>query len=389
MGYSSEVQTLIAEGSKLYAAKDFDGASEKYSEACEKFQKKQGSDDADLLFLYGRSLFQCAVSRSEVLGGGTGVDDEGEKSSDGEDEEVRNDKDFELYEEAPLAEEEDEGESKEEGNENKERGKEDEESAHEPSVEEEKESEDQEQNEQEQNDFEIAWEILDTTASLLEEKAKVTEEKAIGLKEPFLEKDSSETKNEYVLTLKKLSETYDLLGEVSLEAENFAQAAVDLEKCLELRKKVFNPDCSSLISESHYKLSLALEFCVEDPGLKEKAAEQMKLAIDTVKKRASFESDSDKIKQNEELIQDLEVRYQELTSSTEEIEQQQADMIKTMLGKPTGNEQKKPPTEAVNDLSSIVKKKNTDLPVNDLSALVKKRKANEDGCDSKKSKDRK
>lgn len=202
-----------------------------------------------------------------------------------------------------------------------------------------------------------------------------------------MEKDLSETDNEYVLTLKKLSETYDLLGEVSLEAENFAQAAIDLERSLELRKKLFNPNCSSLISESHYKLSLALEFCVEDPGLKEKAAEQMKLAIDAVKKKASHESDNDKIKQNEELIQDLEVRYQELTSSTEEIEQQQVDIIKSMLGKPTGDERKKPPMEAVNDLSSTVKKKNTDLPVNDLNSLVKKRKANDDRGDSKKSKD--
>ena len=69
-----------------------------------------------------------------------------------------------------------------------------------------------------------------------------------------------------------------------MEAENFNQAADDLRKCLELRLELFS-DTSSLISESHYKLALALEFQSDDSNLRKNAAEQMKLAIESVERR--------------------------------------------------------------------------------------------------------
>ena len=104
------------------------------------------------------------------------------------------------------------------------------------------------------------------------------------MKPPYLTQDTDESSNDYIVVLKKLSETYDILGEVSLEAENFNQAADDLRKCLELRLELFS-DTSSLISESHYKLALALEFQSDDSNLRKNAAEQMKLAIESVERR--------------------------------------------------------------------------------------------------------
>lgn len=68
--YSTEVAKLISEGSRAYSSKDFDLASEKYGEACEEYSKShQGNEDADLLFLYGKAVFQSGVSKSEVFGG--------------------------------------------------------------------------------------------------------------------------------------------------------------------------------------------------------------------------------------------------------------------------------------------------------------------------------
>ncbi|ODV67347.1 hypothetical protein HYPBUDRAFT_6619 [Hyphopichia burtonii NRRL Y-1933] len=349
MAYSPEVSKLIAEGSKLYAVKEYDLASSKYADACELFNKENSSDDGDLLLLYGKSLFQSAVLKSEVFGGKP-EESESKKEEEDKEKEDKDDK-FQFHENAlaeedddavPVAEEEDSEEGEEEG---------------------EEESKDESKDEEEeQSDFEIAWEILDLTRSIFESKIEDLKELESKISPPYLSNDREETTNEYLITLKKLSETYDILGEVSLESENFSQSAIDLENCLNLRLKLYNPKNSSLISESHYKLSLALEFCVEDPDSRSKAANQMKLAIDSVKLRNENESDPKKKQDNEDLVKDLLVRYKELEKDpAEELKLQQMDIIKGILGEATSSDSNQPKpsssTPAVNDLTSVVKKR--------------------------------
>lgn len=380
MSYSADISELVAEGAKLYAAKEFDDASEKYAEACEKYSSENGEEDADLLLLYGKSLFQSAVLKSEVFSGANGGNREGGKEdgsgSGGEKDEQEDDGKFQFCDDAPLAEEEDD----EAGPVAAEEEESDEE-------EENHDEEDGEPEEEEQSDFEVAWEILDLTRSLFENQLENVHKQGEDLQVPYLSRQDEETTNEFVKLTKKLAETYDLLGEVSLEAENFPQSAIDLQKCLELRLKLYNPDNSSLISESHYKLSLALEFCVEDPNLRSKACEQMRLAIESVKNRNSKETDPAKRKDNDDLVQDLQVRYQELERDpAEEIKNEQMDIIKGILGEPSG-EDASPVANLVNDLSSIVKKKSNKPAVNDLTSMVKKRKSSpKDGDSSKRTK---
>ena len=51
----------------------------------------------------------------------------------------------------------------------------------------------------------------------------------------------------------KLSDTYETLGEVSIENENYSHAIEDLTTSLKLRQK-FLPEDSRLIAETHYQV---------------------------------------------------------------------------------------------------------------------------------------
>lgn len=354
MSYSPGVNGFIAEGSKLYAVKDYDQAATKYADACGAFNEENGQDDADLLLLYGKALFQAGVAKSGVLGGVSNVEKKEVKEEQEDDEKFQ-------FEEGIAQEDEDEDGNEEEG----------EEEGEEDGGEEEGDDEDG----PEQSDFEAAWEILDLARSLF---SKRLDELSTDAEGPFLKTDDEEPTSDYVTTLRNLSEAYDLLGEVSLESENFPQAASDLERCLELRQKLYNLRLSALISESHYKLSLALEFCVEDSELRKKAAEQMRLAISCVRLRNSNETDAAKKADTAELLKDLEERHNELKKDPEqELQMEQMDIIKGILGEATSGA-----NPAVNNLTAMVKKK----PVNDLSSMVKKRTATGEQAQAKRPK---
>lgn len=345
--YSEEITKNIAEGAKFYAAKDYELAASKYADACAAFSEENGADDADLLLLYGKALFQNGVAKSSVLGGvGSDQKDEREESRESDKEENEDDDNFQFAE----------GFDEQEGDEN-----DNDENARES------EAEDQHNAADDQSDFEAAWEILDLARSIFAHKVELLESEKAKLTVPYLKEDEGAVP-EYVAALKKLSETYDLLGEVSLESENFPQAAIDLESCLDLRKQLYDPSLSALVSESHYKLSLALEFCVEDPELRKKAAAHMKQAIACVKTRYASQTDEAAKADSRELLRDLQERYKELEKDPqEEIQAQQVDIIKGLLGEAIGS-------SGATDLTSLVKKGPT-APVNDLSSMVKKRKA--------------
>lgn len=362
--YSTEVAKLISEGSRAYSSKDFDLASEKYGEACEEYSKShQGNEDADLLFLYGKAVFQSGVSKSEVFGGKPAEPEVETENSESKEEESKPETDktddtFQFY--ADGDGEEEDGEENEEPNED--------------------ENNDEDAN---KSDFEVAWELLDLARALFEEKLESLDKG--DLKPPYLTQDTDESSNDYIVVLKKLSETYDILGEVSLETENFNQAADDLRKCLELRLELFS-DTSSLISESHYKLALALEFQSDDSNLRKNAAEQMKLAIESVERRNKNENDDSKRKENQEIIDEMKEKYQDLLKDpSEEIKMQQLDIIKGILGEEASGSEQSAGAAIVNNLQTMVKKKQnkeeTKTVVNDLSGMVRKRKkqdANDD-----------
>jgi len=400
MSYSAEVNQLVLEGSKSYASKDYELASEKYGKACEVYSKEhEGEEDGDLLFLYGKALYQNGVSKSEVLGGvGANQKDgkeerPGEEDDDDDNEDGKAEDKFQFYDAEPIEGEEEEKEDKEKPTEGTNKNQEIRESENGNDQQEEDEEEEEEE-EEEPGDLEMAWIILDATRAVFEEKLEsVTKPKQSP---PYIKNDDDPMDDEYVTFLKKLSETYDILGEVSLEMENFPQSAQDLTKSLDLRLQLY-PFDSPLVSESHYKLALALEFCVEDgqqdiTESRKKAAEHIQLAIKSTEARNKKETDESAKKNNEEMIGELKEKYEDLIKDpSEQLQQEQLDIMKGILGSEAAGANAG--QAIINNLTSIVQKQgeegssttaNAPKPVNDLSGLVKKRKQSKDPKASKK-----
>jgi HAT1-interacting factor 1 len=68
---------LCAKGTAQYAHKNYEEASDLYARASELQAELNGEmspDNAEILFLYGRSLFKVGQSKSDVLGGKTGAE---------------------------------------------------------------------------------------------------------------------------------------------------------------------------------------------------------------------------------------------------------------------------------------------------------------------------
>lgn len=360
MGYSEEVEKFLRQGAQFLGEKNYDGAIEAFGKACEENEAKTAEIDPDLFLLYGKALYESGVSKSDVLGGQEITGEKLEEAGQNSDE-----KDGGNYQFNSLAadEEEDEEESKEQEEEDNkpEEDDEDENSKGEEG--------DEEDEEEEKSDLELAWDILEVARGLFEDRLeKQQESKPEDLKPPYLSSDKEEPSNEYIKTLKLLSEAYDLLGEVSLESERFPQAAADLEKCLELRTQLYDPEYSSLVGECHFKLSLALEFCLEDDSAKEKARDHIKEAIKVLNNDSKI--NPLKKAENDDIIQSLQVRIEEIESSAEDaINQQKQDMLEGILGSSKGSEL------IGTMLSGATGGSAPKSSVNDLSGMVKKRKA--------------
>merc|ERR1712029_1108792 len=131
-----------------------------------------------------------------------------------------------------------------------------------------KETEDAAQQEQEDEEdpsnLQLAWEMLELAKMVLVEQLEDV-------------KLSAEAKSALE---KRLFETYLILGEVSLENENYPQAVEDLTVCLEKQKAVL-PEDSRNIAVTYYQLGIALGFNMKY----EEAIEKLEMAIGVLKKR--------------------------------------------------------------------------------------------------------
>ncbi|CAM9024016.1 unnamed protein product [Wickerhamomyces anomalus] len=334
--YSEEVSKLLVSGAKSYAAKEYEEAVNHYGEACQVYSSdNEGKESPELLFLYGKALFQVAVSKNGIFGGNPDEAAALATEEEDDDEEEENQKEIEAKQQEETANDDDKEEDK-----------------------------DEEEKEEEQSDFEIAWEILDLARSLYEQ----------SLPETPLDKipeDAENSKDPIVVTKIKLSDIHDLLGEISLETENFKQASEDFQSLLKIREELF-PFESNLISEAHYKLSLALEFNFADEESKKKAIEHLKKAIESIKLKQKDQKDEDK---DIDLIKELDSRLEDLQKDPNEaFDEQKNDIIKGILGEVTSSDKQtpRPSTSA--------------QPVNDLTSIVKKRKAKQPNDSAKKTK---
>merc|ERR1711936_42926 len=97
--------------------------------------------------------------------------------------------------------------------------------------------------EEDPSNLQLAWEMLELAKSIFSKHA-----------------DSLEAADPTRLELEsKLSETYQTLGEVSIENENYPQAIEDLTMCLRRRQDLL-PEDNRSVAETHYQLGVALGF---------------------------------------------------------------------------------------------------------------------------------
>jgi len=111
-----------------------------------------------------------------------------------------------------------------------------------------------EEDEEDPSNLQLAWEILELAKTILVKQAD-----SIKIVNSEDDKDAEEKTKLKDDVEKKVSDTFQTLGELSIENENYPQAIEDLETCLKRRQNMM-PDDSRCIAETHYQLGVAQGF---------------------------------------------------------------------------------------------------------------------------------
>merc|ERR1719495_3137793 len=220
--------------------------------------------------------------------------------------------------------------------------------------------------EEDPSNLQLAWEILELAKSSFSKHA-----------------DSLPADSEVRMEIEsRLSETYQTLGEVSIENENYPQAIEDLTMCLRRRQDLL-PEDSRCIAETHYQLGVALGFNAQF----EEAEGALSDAISVLEKRIGFLKEgkaSLEASKAKDAFYTAEKEVKEIEGIIPEIKEKIADtqdMAKETIKK-IGDKR----LNLVADASSA--KENGDASASDKATTiltVKKRKTTEDHGEGKKS----
>lgn len=310
-----ELRARLADLTEKAAAKDairdYEAAAELYSQATEIQAKLNGEmavENAELLYAYGKALYNVAVSKSDVLG--SKITSEATTSAQDKSKSTATKEGLiKAAISAATGQGDLESAAKAQGNNKLFQFSGDENFEASDSEDEEEEGQQPEEEEDDEEEFENAYEVLDLARVLsmrkIEELEATSTDKGKGIApevRPIKE---------------RLANIYDLQAEISLEAEHFHDAVEDLRSALELKEALYPLEDPS-VAECHYKLSLALEFAsVERPGgdgeeqesadatkptvvnttMREEAVKHMETAIESCKLRMAQEEE--KIKNGE------------------------------------------------------------------------------------------
>lgn len=334
----AQLDDLITRAAAKDATKDHNAASELYSQATELQAELNGEmspENADLLYAYGKSLYNVAVSKSDVLG--SKVAGEPQTSSN-----------------APIAKATSASSATTGGalvkdaisssmtqttaTPAKQVSQQLEAAPSKPffqftgddnfvdSDEEDEEEENGEAEEEEEDDFANAFEVLDLARILYLKKLEAAEESNTDKGKG----KSADLPADLIHIKERLADTYDLQAEISLEGERFSDAVNDLRTALDLRNTLF-PFEDPSVAECHYKLSLALEFAsvqqqgededekekVVDEEMRREAATQMERAIESCKVRMA--SEEKKLETDKDMDEDKVTAAKRKISNVKEI----------------------------------------------------------------------
>ncbi|KAJ2880874.1 hypothetical protein H4R27_004459 [Coemansia aciculifera] len=218
------IADLLETGTRAFALGEWEEAIDSFGQLASITEQTFGSESpryADGLVMYGRALLQHAIEQNALMAEKTLADAAtGNLGKEKEEEEVlptkaninfEGEPDFRQIESLAL----EDGESSSKGKQ-ADTGEEDEE------------------DEEEEDDFAAAWDVLDL--------ARVIQAKATDSKSQL-----------------KYAETLMLLGDVSMESENFGQAVKDFSEALEVKMQYLD-DSNRELAELYYKLALAYEY---------------------------------------------------------------------------------------------------------------------------------
>jgi len=385
----SKAMMCLVSGKRHLLVQDISSAVGSLGEACELLAQECGEkapECAEAYFYYGKALLEAARLEAGVLGN-IDTDESEEKSDEDEEEEEEQPETGDDNSDEKETNEEEEKESSEEEakTEDKEFNAENDADAEPEKKQEEKEdivgdakeTEDAAQQEQEDEEdpsnLQLAWEMLELAKMVLVEQLEDV-------------KLSAEAKSALE---KRLFETYLILGEVSLENENYPQAVEDLSICLQKQKAAL-PEDSRNIAVTYYQLGIALGFNMNY----EEAIEKLEMAIGVLKKRIenlenktesvdeskandAFYTREKEIKEIESLIPEIKEKITDTNEMKEEALRKMAE-VKEQMGFGSGSS-----LSGAGSSSSSTSSSSTAKPISTISI---KRKAEPSTESPKKSK---
>jgi len=335
-----EATSLLSTGKRNMLVNDVPAAVSSLAKACELVSAQFGetaNECAESYFYYGKALLELSRMESGVLGNaldgvpeeeGEGNDskiEDPEKLSEEEKKTVESkvsdafEENSETLEKAEEVKEalklnteaidtpkEDEAESMDEGNTESESEEADKENVDGIEKEGKKETK-ADAEEEEPSNLQLAWEMLEMAKIVFSKQIEVGTDAS---KKPELEE--------------RLCSTILLLGEVSIENENYKQAVDDIKTCLE--KQVNMPKDSRLRAETHYQLGVALGFS----GLFDEAVESLNSAVAVLKERIERLKKADGTDEVKKELNELEALLPEIAEKISDTK----DMKKEAASKP-------------------------------------------------------
>ncbi|KAF6833958.1 histone H1-binding protein [Colletotrichum plurivorum] len=396
---------MAAKGTALYAKKQYEEAAECFTKAAELQDEINGEmhpSNAEILFLYGRSVFKVGQSKSDVLGGKAAGEAKAETSKPKPkkaaapaaaaptDAPASTDAERITEEGVAIVAGETAGAKKEETTEEKKplfqfTGDEN----FDDSDEEEKAEGEGDEEEEEDDDLAVAFGVLDMARVCYSRQLEALTQKT----DPATDEDQLTIKH----VKERLADTHDLLAEISLENERYPDAIEDGRKSLQYKKELYRED-SEVLAEAHFKLSLALEFASVtttqeegegaeskpfDEKLREEAAKELEAAINSTKLKlqnkevelATMASPEDNevtratITDVKDVIADMEQRLIDLRKPPIDVnaalgEEAMGGILGAALGESAEQTQARveEAKKTATDLTGLVRKKNKEEP---------------------------
>jgi len=231
------------------------------------------------------------------------------------------------------------------------------------------------EDEDEPSNLQLAWEMLELAKNILVKQSESLEKAEA--------KEADKERKDKVNS--RICDTFQTLGELSIENENYPQAIEDLGTCLQRRKEML-PEDSRLIAETHYQLGVAqgfnLDFDRAVDSLNEaiavlaKRVDNLKAkteSVDPAKKADAFYTREAEIKEIESLIPEIKEKIADTNDMKAETQKKLAE-TRLSLGLAAGAETEVAASAGGASSSGLGKSADTSKVSTISTSLIKKRK---------------